>query len=92
MPYVPIFFYSFTFRSFKRLKGKEVFEKFVQNETSACVRNEIKKFKLSLFVRKGYVATQNLGTHVPAATNTHKTIDELFNGLFSMLSVSDQRK
>jgi hypothetical protein len=52
----------------------------VQNEAPTRVRNEIKKFKLSLCVLKGDVATQNLGTHVPAATNTHKTIDELFKG------------
>jgi hypothetical protein len=33
-----------------------------------------------------------VGTHVPAARNTHKTIEELFNVSFSLLSTSYQRK
>jgi hypothetical protein len=68
-----------------------VFEKFLQNEASACEkRNE--KIKLSLCVLESDVATQHLGTHVPAATNTLKTTNELLDGPFSTRSVSDQRK
>jgi hypothetical protein len=36
------------------------------------------------------VARQQLGRYVPAATNTHKTIEELLDAVFSMRSVSYQ--
>jgi hypothetical protein len=35
---------------------------------------------------------QRLGKHVPAATNTHATTEELLYALFSMPSFSYQRK
>jgi hypothetical protein len=38
------------------------------------------------------VAGQCLGKHVPAATNTHATIEEFMNVSFSMRPVSCQRK
>jgi hypothetical protein len=37
------------------------------------------------------IARQRLGKHVPAATNTHATIEEMLNASFSMRSVSYQR-
>jgi hypothetical protein len=36
------------------------------------------------------VATQRLGKHVPAVTNTHETVEELLDAVFSMRSVSCQ--
>jgi hypothetical protein len=36
------------------------------------------------------VARQRLGNHFPAATNTHATVEELMDVVFSMRSVSYQ--
>jgi hypothetical protein len=38
------------------------------------------------------VARQWLGKHIPAATNTHTTLEELLDASFSMWSMSYQRK
>jgi hypothetical protein len=38
------------------------------------------------------VARQRLGNPVPAAKNTHATIDEMLEASYSMQSVSYQRK
>jgi hypothetical protein len=35
------------------------------------------------------VAKQRLGKHVPAATNTHTTIEEVLDAVFSVRSVSN---
>jgi hypothetical protein len=39
-----------------------------------------------------YVARQQLSKNVTAAMNTHATIEELLDALFSMRSISYQRK
>jgi hypothetical protein len=39
-----------------------------------------------------YVASQRLGKNFTAATNTHETIEDLLDALFSMESVSYQRR
>jgi hypothetical protein len=45
-----------------------------------------------LYVYSFIVAEQRLGKNVTAATNTHATKEELLDALFSMRSVSYQRK
>jgi hypothetical protein len=39
-----------------------------------------------------YAATQQLGKHVTAVTNTHATIEELLDASFSVRSISYQGK
>jgi hypothetical protein len=41
-------------------------------------------------VSPSIVSRQRLGKHVPAATHTHATIEEVLNTVFSVRSVSDQ--
>jgi hypothetical protein len=38
------------------------------------------------------VAKQQMGKHVPAATNTHATVEELLDPSFSLRSVSYEKK
>jgi hypothetical protein len=45
-----------------------------------------------LYVYPSIVATQRLGKHVPAATNTRSTIQELLEASFSLLTLSYQTK
>jgi hypothetical protein len=45
-----------------------------------------------LYVYPPTVVRQRLGKHVPAATNTHARIEEFLDSLFSMRSLSYQRK
>jgi hypothetical protein len=45
-----------------------------------------------LYVYPHIFVRQRLGKNVTVATNTHATIEELMNALFSMWSVSYQRK
>jgi hypothetical protein len=43
-----------------------------------------------LYVYPPIVARQRIGTNVTTATNTHETIEELFDGSFSVWSVPYQ--
>jgi hypothetical protein len=45
---------------------------------------------LNIGARRDAIARQRLGTHVPAATNTHATIKELLDMVFSVRSMSYQ--
>jgi hypothetical protein len=45
-----------------------------------------------LYVYPLIVAKQRLGKHVPAATNTHSTREELLDASFSVRSMSYQRR
>jgi hypothetical protein len=45
---------------------------------------------LCVFVLPPKVARQRLGKHVPAATNTHATVKELLDPVFSMRSALNQ--
>jgi hypothetical protein len=47
---------------------------------------------LCVYVYASIVARQLLGINVTTATNTHATIEELFEESFSMPSLSYQRK